>query len=170
MIKFVGSILIIISGVLVGCLPVVQLQKKICFTRAMVQALRDMRGELNATLEPIPELIANLANRHQSDVHLFFKDIYTNICTQGVIQIGEIWTSAVEEKSKLLSENASFALRSLGDVLGKVSVEDQLAAIEHTVDILDTYFHELYEQQSSTAKVYISCGTVFGMLIVIMLI
>lgn len=168
--KFIGAICIVLSGVLVGYFPVLQLKQKIVFTRAMVQALRDMYGELNATLEPVPELIESLAKRRYSQVQPFYMEIYNRLSTQGMTEFGNIWTGAVEAQGKLLSEETRFSMCALGNILGKVSVNDQLTAIHHTVDVLEHYYCELQDLWSSAAKVFVACGTAVGLLITITLV
>lgn len=110
--------------------------------RALIGELRDtlamlnmMGAELEISRAPIPGILKSILPRANGRAAVFIKTVCLKKELLGEKSLGEIWNESAASAFRRLGENELSALCGLGAVLGRYSIETQLAEINRCAGV-----------------------------------
>ena len=168
MIKLMGAVLILSAGVMLGSLPLVSMKERTRLLNGYVDALKAMKAELSAQGLSIPKLMDVLSEGNSS--HHIFAYLSSYIAEHGVMEFSVGWRSYIMSESSIIEEDELRSLMSVGDMLGKYTLEDQISEIEHCIEILERGIENTRQKQKEITKLYLGTSLSLSLMLIIALL
>ncbi len=166
MLRFLGALLVVISGWGVGFWLNLKKSIRISQLRAIIRYLQSMAGELSLTRAPMCEIANDLACRREFSTLTFAQNC---IVDDGNHDFSVVFLQAVKKLSPWAQPEVAPYLLQLCDRLGGAPLDTQLSAIEactiRLLDILD----DMQSRKKRLAGLYNSVGALGGAAVVILL-
>ena len=163
MMKVCGAISILVAGGLLGGVPILRLLERIRVLALISEALSTMRAELNTYNMSIPELMRTVKdNRLFSSVVLLLEEEPMSFSAQ--------WKTCVAQVGKNLTVREYRAVSSLGDVLGRYALEEQLASMDGVIELLREGKSETAHKLHSVSKLYVGTSLSLSAMLVVLLL
>lgn len=105
--------------------------------RSMLQLLKDVRGELDARLTPLPELFFALKSRSTGAAADFAALLSAGFLYLGQQDFFQLWTRSVKKSLSMLAAEEQEAIVELGRSLGRYELERQLAELDGCISRLE---------------------------------
>ena len=168
MLKLVGACLIMASAAGIGVSFSTDLKRRCQELRILKQLAYMLRGEIKFTKTPLPEAFSHISVRLPEPFGNFLSNVAEALGTAD----GELWREKIKESlaGSHLSRMDKEQLGTLGEVLGYLDLEMQLASIDLYLEQLELSIQEAESSMSSKQKLYQSLGVAGGIFLVILLI
>ena len=131
-----------------------------------------LQGEIHYARQPLPEAFCHVSVRLPVPFGTFLSETADELKKADGRTLGEVWK--MEEAKHLKGLHLVRAdleqLESLGEVLGYLDAEMQLAAIRLYLEQLENSIAEAQEHMGSRQKLYQSLGIAGGVFLVILLL
>ena len=167
MMQVFGVCFIVLSGVLLGSVPGCRAQQRLDLLAAWERVLRQMAAELHSAGLPLAQLLQE-AREQDGALRPCFVQLCRELDVQGGAAFPELWSDAIRHTG--LPPQCIPVLQPLGQVLGRVTVDDQVQALTACADRLREFYRRMYGNYVSGLRVYLSCGTVCGLILGICLL
>ena len=150
MLKTAGAFLSLLASTGIGVSFSMDLKKRCEELRILKRLAAMLRGEIRYAKTPLPEAFVRIAQRLSEPFQGFLEEV-------------------AEEQTRLTGADRE-RLKTLGEVLGYLDREMQLAAIDLYLEQLDCGIAEALEDRGSKERLYRSLGVAGGIFLVILLI
>ena len=172
MLKITGACLILCSAAGIGASFSGELKRRVMELRILKQLVYMLQGEIRNARLPLPEAFCHVSVRLPVPVGTFLSETADELKKADGRTLGEVWK--MEEAKHLKGLHLVRAdleqLESLGEVLGYLDAEMQLAAIRLYLEQLENSIAEAQEHMGSRQKLYQSLGIAGGVFLVILLL
>ena len=172
MLKFAGACLIMVSAAGIGVSFSADLRRRCQELRILKQLVYMLRGEIKYTKTPLPEAFYHISVRLPEPFGSFLSRVVEELAKAEGRTFGELWREQIRETlhSSRLNRMDKEQLATLGEVLGYLDVEMQLAAIDLYIEQLEEGIREAENSMGTKQKLYQSLGVAGGIFLVILLI
>ena len=172
MLKLVGACLIMASAAGIGVSFSTDLKRRCQELRILKQLAYMLRGEIKFTKTPLPEAFSHISVRLPEPFGNFLSNVAEVLGTADGRTFGELWREKIKESlaGSHLSRMDKEQLGTLGEVLGYLDLEMQLASIDLYLEQLELSIQEAESSMCSKQKLYQSLGVAGGIFLVILLI
>ena len=166
--KLWGAIIIIAAGVMLGILPLAEMNERIRILSEYNYALNRLKSELSTYGTSIPQSMRNLSleNKRAS----LFGAVSEHIELYGAMAFSEGWKSYIVKHRGMMGEQAYCAVIDLADVLGRYSIEEQLAAIERALCSISLGQDETKKKLQRVSKLYLGTSISLSLMLVVLLL
>ena len=172
MLKITGACLILCSAAGIGASFSGDLKRRVQELRILKQLVYMLQGEIRYARLPLPEAFCHVSVRLPVPFGTFLSETADELKKADGRTLGEVWK--MEEAKHLKGLHLVRAdleqLESLGEVLGYLDAEMQLAAIRLYLEQLENSIAEAQEHMGSRQKLYQSLGIAGGVFLVILLL
>lgn len=170
-VKLAGCILILFSTSGIGFLyagELVRRQEDLCALKTMAIHLR---GEIRYAMTALPEAVEHVAKRHDGRLKPFLTEISKRLSERNGESMVQIWTDC-EEKLKVtsLTKKDKLSLHQLGESLGYLDKEMQLATIDLFLSQTEEAIIELAKVAKERKRLYQSLGILSGAFLIILIL
>ena len=140
--------------------------------RVIKQMMYMLQGEIRYAHLPLPEAFTHVSVRLPAPFGLFLSGIADELKKADGRTLSEIWKAEEQKyiKKLHLTRTDLEQLETLGEVLGYLDTEMQLAAIRLYLEQLEQSLAEAQEQMGSRQRLYQSLGIAGGVFLVILLL
>lgn len=172
MIKFIGAIIIIFSGIGFGFSKAAKEQKRLEQGIAIKRMLYLLQGEIRYGFTPLPEAILKISTKTEKEFRPFLKKVARQLDTHNEESFSKVWEQVVEEKLKSVLYEPKFyeILKNMGETIGYLDQQMQERTILLTIEQLDDQIFLIKDQVLKNCKMYRSLGISLSVLIVIILL
>jgi len=172
MLKLMGSMLVLLCSVGLGMAGAGELKAHCMELRLLKQAIYMLRGEVKYAKSTLPEAFGMLAVRVGPPFAGFFGNLEQELAWQQGRSFRDLWDEEIERslgKSTLRREELE-KLKRLGEGLGYLDLEMQLATIELYLEQLEEDISKAGQELHTKQKLYRSLGMAAGVFLVILLV
>lgn len=172
MLKTAGAFLILLASTGIGVSFSMDLKKRCEELRILKRMAAMLRGEIRYAKTPLPEAFVRIAQRLPEPFRGFLEEVAGELEQADGTGLGEIWNRKICQclgQTRLTGADRE-RLKTLGEVLGYLDREMQLAAIDLYLEQLDGGIAEALEDRGSKERLYRSLGVAGGIFLVILLI
>lgn len=129
----------------------------------LADSLTVLQTEICNRKTPLPEALLRCSNSFK-ELNSFFQMLYIGLKTDQ--SFSNVWSHAT---ARLYTESAEvqYALRSLGNQIGKYDAQTQEKAFRTSIDVLRNHASEIGLSSKESAKLAIGFGAVVGLLLAI---
>ena len=135
----------------------------------MAALLELLSSELALKASPLPELIDFAEQNSSGAAKRLLSNVLLQLSRLGEMTFSEIWTRGVQACCGQLLREDRDMLRSLGQVLGRLALREQLQALDHCTRIFRSRQEELRRSLPSTVRMVfglcVSCGLLLSILL-----
>lgn len=172
MIKFMGAIIIIFSGIGFGFSKAAKEQKRLEQGIAIKRMLYLLQGEIRYGFTPLPEAILKISTKTDKEFRPFLKKVARQLDTHNEESFSKVWEQVLEEKLKSVLYEPKFyeILKNMGETIGYLDQQMQERTILLTIEQLDEQIFLIKDQVLKNCKMYRSLGISLSVLIVIILL
>ena len=172
MLKLAGACLILCSAAGIGASHSGDLKRRVRELRVIKQMMYMLQGEIRYAHLPLPEAFTHVSVRLPAPFGLFLSGIADELKKADGRTLSEIWKAEEQKyiKKLHLTRTDLEQLETLGEVLGYLDTEMQLAAIRLYLEQLEQSLAEAQEQMGSRQRLYQSLGIAGGVFLVILLL
>ena len=168
--RALGAAAVMLASLGVGCLSVLQMQKRLQCLRELLDALRFMAGELSGKQTPLPDLIREGGEFAKGDAKKFLQDLSANLYRLGDNSFFSLWEEAVCRQLSQFSGAERKELLSLGMQLGRTSLTRQVAALESWIAMLTVSLRGVEEQYLRERRMRLCLPPAVGAMLLILLL
>jgi len=138
--------------------------------REMKRAFGILISEIDYGQSPLSEAALNIATKCKDPVKGLFGGFGEGL--QGKVEVSEHWNKALDgiSESSYFAEEDIEIFKSFGKTLGYLDSEMQLRNIEMQLDYIKQKMDELEKTKNKSRKMYLSLGTLGGLMTIILLI
>ena len=167
--KITGAVLILIACISAG-LGYCKLRKmKISCLFELCRALSILKGELATSLLPLPRLFRSVSEKSKGDCAVFFSLLSSSLEEISEEDFNSLWEKTASSIFKALSEDELKAFSSLGCVLGKFQIDQQLSALENVIAVLQSSLSSEKSAFSAQQRLSLGLSAAGAMLILLVL-
>ena len=170
MIKLIGAIIILFSVVVLSIIPLYYTQYRMRILRDFLQDFRLLHNELTSNLSSVPELIEFLSQKGGHTTRPAYISIHEELNMHAVALFHDDWCRSMKRYTKYLSSEEYNQLLTIGDILGKYILEEQLSAINNSICLFEESLSKEKSIYPEKKKLNLGIGTSLGMILVILLI
>lgn len=172
MLKVTGACLILLASAGIGVSFGSDLKRRCQELRILKQMAAMLRGEIRYGKTPLPEAFTRISDRLPEPFCSFLRSVTGDMEEMDGKPLEEIWRRNIFRclGQTCLTGADLERLQSLGEVLGYLDVEMQLAAIDLYLEQLNGGIAEALENRSSRERLYRSLGVAGGVFLVLLLI
>lgn len=167
--KLAGAVLILLAGICAGHCLVAERRARIAALGDFIRSLEWMHGEMQLLATPLPELLTQAAGKSGRVSKALFEAITAKLDHLGEESFSSIWQSELPRCCGMLRQEEQEELASLGMLLGRFSLDEQLLAIEHCVRNLSGKREALERSAPSFRRLALGLCVSSGALLVIIL-
>lgn len=172
MLKWLGSLLVLICSAGLGAAGSVDVKRHCMELRLLKQAVYMLRGEIKYSKAPLPEAFGVLAKRISPPFSLFFQNLEEELNKREGRSLQELWRVEIEKslKQSMLRKEEKKKLEQLGEGLGYLDLEMQLSTMDLYLEQLEEDIKRAQEELHTKQKLYQSLGVAGGIFLVILLV
>lgn len=170
--KFIGSLIVIISSTCIGIKASDKLNVQLELLRKMKQLVILLSGEIKYNNSYLGQAFLNVSNRICEPYKGLMIQVAETLNEDTGETFAEIWKKSVEERlSKTeLSKKHILKLQELGDTLGFLDKEMQISNFDLFIERLNCEIEDSVQRNKENCKLYKSLGVLSGIAIVILTI
>jgi stage III sporulation protein AB len=155
MIKIIGIIALVMSGVSGGFAVSEKYTRRVNFLRQFTDLILSLKTEIRYSGKPLYEILKSYSCEEPLSSYIIK-------CTSCLKEksFGESWKGAFAdsaEKSGVLGEEAEIIM-NFGNELGNCDIEGQINYLDHNLSIIKNYLSEAMENRKSKGKLPIILG------------
>lgn len=153
MLKLAGACLILCSAAGIGASYSGDLKRRVRELRVIKQMMYMLQGEIRYAHLPLPEAFTHVSVRLPAPFGLFLSGIADELKKADGRTLSEIWKAEEQKyiKKLHLTRTDLEQLETLGEVLGYLDTEMQLAAIRLYLEQLEQSLAEAQEQMAAAS-------------------
>lgn len=172
MIKCIGALIIIFSGIGFGFYKAAKEQKRLEQGVAIKRMLYLLQGEIRYGFTPLPEAILKISTKTEPEFRPFLKKVARQLETHSEESFSKVWEQALKQKLKNILYEPKFyeILKNMGETIGYLDQQMQEKTILLTIEQLDDQIFLMKDQVIKNCKMYRSLGISLSVLIVIILL
>ncbi len=172
LIKLVLSMVIIISGVMVGKLLSKPYENRVDHLQSMIIALNLLESEMKYRLDPLGEIFARVGRDCNGYVSTLFYKASAMLENYDLEDFNEAWNRLVLEvfSQSSLTKKDRAIIGEIGLELGRTDISGQGSIFQRIYMKLEDQIREASDINAGKGKMFTSLGTAAGILIVIILI
>ena len=164
----IGSMLLASLGF--GLVSLSEKRERMGCLRDLCAALVLFRAELGSTRVPLPRLIHELCGKARGQAACFLRTLDASLEKLGERSFCELWEAAANETLPLLTLEEREALNQCGKLLGRFSLEEQLAALDEMQRRFASALDREQQVYREDKKLRLWLPTAAGALLVILLL
>lgn len=153
-----------IAGVMLGCLPLAEMRKRIEILESIISGLCRMRSELSTYGMSIPNLMALMKNENM------FSSVRDCLERNGPMSFSDSWKAYIKEFGYALTAEENRVVSSLGDVLGQYAMTEQLESLRTVIELLEHGKVETRNKLRSVSRLYVGTSLSLSAMLVVLLI
>jgi len=168
--KVAGASLVICSAVMWGLYMAAKDYFRLKDLREMKRAFEILRSEIEYGMNQLDQAAINISSKCASPVNAIFINFSEGINI--LSGVGEAWSEAVSKSAggSYFSKEDLDMFNSLGKTLGYLDRNMQMNSINMQVDYIDFQIGRLEGTWEKSRKMYMSLGTLGGILIAVLLL
>ena len=170
MLRLLGALLISASSLALGLSYVAGESRKLSTLRSVLQLLREMRGELETRLTPLPELLEYAAGRCSGAGKDFAVCLMASLPQLGEREFFQLWDKGVAACLAGLDSEDRETLQTLGRSLGRFELDRQLADMDACIETLENRAVACSSTLPEKKRLGLGMACSFGALLLIVLI
>lgn len=172
MIKFIGSMIVLFSGIGFGFSKAAKEQRRLEQGIAIKRMLYLLQGEIRYGFTPLPEAILKISTKTEKEFQPFLKKVASQLETHREESFSKVWEMAAKQKLKPVLYEPKFyeILKNMGETIGYLDQQMQERTILLTIEQLDDQIFLMKDQTIKNCKMYRSLGISLSILIVIILL
>jgi len=131
-----------------------------------------MEGEIRVGFRPVKDIFAQLEQRTEGNWKSFYSFVQTNMEKEKQWSLDRIWMEGIREtlKTSLLNQNEKRAWRELGENLGYLDKEMQIALLNICEEHFEEYRLQAEDYLKGNAKIYQTLGIMGGIFLTIIFV
>lgn len=155
-----------------GFYMVERMKKHIVELEQIKKQLMFMEGEIRVGFRPVKDIFAQLEQRTEGNWKAFYAFVQRNIEKDTQKSLDSIWREAIREtlKNSLLNKNEKRAWQELGENLGYLDKEMQIALLHICEEHFEEYRLQAEEHMKGNAKIYQTLGIMGGIFLTIIFV
>ncbi len=171
MLKVMGAALVLLCSGAVGFGFAGDLHAQIAQMSALITALENLKGEIEARRTPLPAALMMLAGSENGQIGAFFKLCADNLLRENRSSPYLAIRYALDKcKGLMLSKQTRLTLLSFGMSLGKIDAESQISAVMLASSRLEQELGSLQKQAPARTKSYRTIGVCTGLALAVILL
>ena len=172
MMKIIGSMLVILGCTSIGFYIVERMRRRLAELELIKRQLLFMRGEMRSGYQPLAEIFSRLEERMLGEWKSFYGFLREKLSTNRTEMLAELWGEAISSRLKrsLLDEEEMRTWNELGENLGYLDREMQIALLTVCEAHMDEYIEKEKDQIKQQAKVYQTLGIMSGIFLTMILV
>lgn len=172
MIKIIGVLIVIFSGICLGFSKAAREQKKLEQGIDLKRMLYLLQSEIRYGFTPLPEAIASIANKTSDEWKPFLVQVSTQLSSRTEESFSSVWSHALQThlKGVILEPKFLKDLYSMGETMGYLDKEMQEKTIGFAIEQLEEQIFQMKDGVIKNCKMYRSLGLSFSLLLIILLI
>lgn len=172
MLKLAGSILVLLCSTGLGMTGAWELKQHYRELRLLKQAVYMLRGEVKYSKATLPEAFGALSGRLPEPFGEFFGSLEAKLGLGIGSCLGSLWEEEVNRvfRKSALKKEEKQRLIQLGESLGYLDLDMQLATMELYLEQLEEDIARSLESLHTKQKLYQSLGMAAGVFLVILLV
>lgn len=167
--KFILLLILFCTSTIIGILISKKYSTRVRILKDLKEALNIFEVKINFSVETIPEIFNEIANKFNNAVGKIFAGAVENITAQNM-SAGAAWENSVDVNSDCLKKDDIDSIKTLGKLLGKTDLEGQISQIELVTTYIERQLNDATEEKNKNEKMYQKLGAIVGLVIVIVLI
>ena len=169
MIKFLGSIIVIVSLTLVGWLASNRVSKKISYIRSIIEMLEFIKSNILYNKTTILKLFTIMSKRDNFLELPFLDNFYSDMKSGKSVK--DSWQQSIDLSNlrNILDNEEYEYIAKIGNWLGNSSMDGQIANINLTIEVLKQRLTIIKEYELKYNKIYKNFGFLFGLAMVILI-
>lgn len=170
-IKLFGIILIILAGTGIGFKASENLLMQNNQLKKLRQMLTILRGEIKFNNSTLAQAMDNIKGRVAEPLDEFLAYVASNLNEYSGTTLKKIWENGINEvlSKSYLSKKQLGRLKELGDNLGFLDMEMQLATIDLFIEQLNQEIEENDKKTKDNCKLYKYLGFMGGILVILII-
>lgn len=171
MLKLFGAFLVIGASTGLGFSMSYDLRKRIDDLKYLRKIILMLRGEVKYMKSPLGEAFLNIGGRIKEPFKSFLESLAAELDDLGGKTFLEIWSTRIKNDLKELKINKQdlFQLEKIGENLGYLDGEMQLATIDLYVEQLEEEIKIAQESIGSKSRIYNCLGVMGGIFVAILM-
>ncbi len=172
MIKIIGVLIVIFSGICFGFRKAEKEQKRLEQGIALKRMLYLLQGEIRYGFTPLPEAICRIAQKASDEFMPFLQETARRLGTYEEESFSVVWQESLEKYlNPVILENKFLdPIQTKGETLGYLEKEMQDKTIGFAIEQLEDEIFRMKDQVIKNCKMYRSLGLSCSLLIVIILV
>lgn len=172
MVKIIGVLFVMFSGMSFGFLKAAKEQKKYEQGIAIKRLLYLLQGEIRYGFSPLPEAIKTISSKVANEFRPFLVQVSEELSSHEEESFSTVWSRGLEEKLQKVIIEKKFLepLMAMGESIGYLDQEMQLKTIHLAIEQEEDLIYQMKEKVISNCKLYRSLGLSFSVLVIIVLI
>lgn len=172
MLKIIGSVLVIFGCTAMGFYMVDRMKRHIRELEQVKKQLLFMEGEIRVGFRPIKDIFAQLEQRTEGDWNAFYSFVQKSMEGEVQCSLGRVWQDGIKEtlKTSLLHQNEKRIWRELGENLGYLDKEMQIALLKICEEHFEEFRLQAEEYLKGNAKIYQTLGIMGGIFLTIIFV
>ena len=172
MIKGLGVIIVIFTGICLGFSRAGKEQKKLEQGISLKRMLYLLQGEIRYGFTPLPEAIAEIAQKTTEDIQPFLMEVAAQLESYSEESFASVWKKALDEqlRPQIIEEKFLDPVLSMGETIGYLDKEMHEKTINFAIEQVEDEISQMKDQVIKNCKMYRSLGLSFSLLIVIIFI
>lgn len=172
MLKVVGSILVIFGCAAIGFYMVERMKRHVNELEQVKKQLLFMEGEVRVGFRTVKDIFAQLEQRTEGNWKAFYSYLQASMEKEKQGALEQIWMEGIREtlKNSLLNHNEKRAWKELGENLGYLDKEMQIALLHICQEHFEEYRIQAEEYLKRNAKIYQTLGIMGGIFLTIIFV
>ena len=168
--KSIGAVFILISCLQLGSGWIKNKRDRLQCLDSLIFSLGLMKAELSTNLASIPELCRILASEAKKEAADFFGELGKSFDMLGEENFASLWKKSAVKCLPLLNEDELAEFISLGSVLGRYELAEQVNALNSCMEFMSLRLKELRLRYPADAKLSLGVSTAAALMILIGLV
>lgn len=172
MINLIFYIVILISGICLGCLGARKFENRVIHLDDLILILKTVQAEMEYRRDPLPILLESIGEKVNNNAGMFLVTVSNHLKDRERFSFYESWKLSISEvyEGTALKEEDKNILSQVGTQLGKTDMENQQSLFTYVFNGLDRQRTEADEERRTKGKVYRTLGIASGLLAIIVLL
>ncbi|MBR5094653.1 MAG: stage III sporulation protein AB [Oscillospiraceae bacterium] len=168
--RLLGIVLLSCSCLMTAALELKRRRERICSLRDLSDGMTLLQGELALRGTSLPRLFCDLEARSSGAARLLFESLGTEMERLGEERFTDIWSSCVYACTEPLEAGEREALLCLGEILGRMELEDQTAELLARRDGLRESLARAEERYPEDRRLCLGLGAAAALMLTIVLL
>ena len=168
--KIFGAMLVLLGCCMLGYAPVYRTKMRIKHLQAYMDMLGRMKQKLSVQQLSLPQLFLYLNDSAKLTAKELCEAVHRTLTSDNPLEYTNIWSEMISNQSAMLNANEQDALSTIGESLGKCSIEEQVYIISQAEHILGEAYDDTYSRYNQMHRLYPSCSLAIGLMVVVVLI
>ncbi len=171
MLKYIGSLVAVFSGTLIGYYFSKRGEYRAAELTEMKRALNMLRSSIEYSVILLPEAVLDISEKCTGIISALFNQMHINMKDESETAY-TAWVKSVDSalKNSYLTTEDSEMIAEMGQTLGYIDKRLQLSGMTMLTDYIDLKCAELRENAAKNKNLFTSLGIMSGLLVTVVLI